>query len=157
MTDHPPRLLDRMRAVLRTKHYSYHTEKAYVFWVKRYILFHGRRHPKELAEPEVEAFLSHLAMERRVALPHRTRRSARSCFSTAMCWTGRWKRESTRCTPNNPNACRWCSPPRKCFVSSTRWTAYTNYRFSCYMAVACDCGSVWDYGSRISTSDNGRS
>ena len=67
MTDHPPRLLDRMRAVLRTKHYSYHTEKAYVFWIRRYILFHGKRHPEELAESEVEAFLTHLAMEHKVA------------------------------------------------------------------------------------------
>ena len=45
IVDHPPRLLDRMRAVLRTKHYSYLTEKAYVFRVRRYILFHGKRHP----------------------------------------------------------------------------------------------------------------
>jgi integron integrase len=67
MANHPPRLLDRLRAVLRTKHYAYRTEKAYVFWVRRYVLFHGKRHPLELAEPEVEAFLTHLAMNRQVA------------------------------------------------------------------------------------------
>ena len=67
MPVHPPKLLDQLRATLRTKHYSYHTEKAYVFWVKRFILYHGKRHPLEMSEPEVEAFLSHLATDRDVA------------------------------------------------------------------------------------------
>jgi hypothetical protein len=43
----PPRLLDRMRFTLRAKHYSYRTEQAYVHWVRRFILFHGKRHPYE--------------------------------------------------------------------------------------------------------------
>ena len=67
MADRPPGLLAGIRAVLRTKHYAYRTEKAYVFRVRRYILFHGKRHPEELAEPEVEAFLTHLAITHRVA------------------------------------------------------------------------------------------
>ena len=57
----PPRLLDRLRIALRTRHYSVRTEKAYVAWVRRFILFHGKRHPDVLAEPEIAAFLSSLA------------------------------------------------------------------------------------------------
>src|SRR5262245_24656838 len=62
-----PRLLDQVRAVLRGRHYSPRTEVAYVDWIRRFILFHGKRHPVELAEPEVEHFLSDLATERRVS------------------------------------------------------------------------------------------
>jgi hypothetical protein len=53
-----PRLLDQVRAVLRRKHHSLRTEEAYVGWIKRYILFHDKRHPREVGLPEVEAFLT---------------------------------------------------------------------------------------------------
>lgn len=56
-----PRLLDQMRERIRVKHYSIRTEETYLHWVKRYILFHHKRHPAEMGAPEVEAFLSHLA------------------------------------------------------------------------------------------------
>jgi integron integrase len=62
----PPRLLDQVRAGLRARHYSLRTEKAYVAWVRRFILFHGKRHPKDLGEAEIGAFLSHLASQRKV-------------------------------------------------------------------------------------------
>lgn len=58
-----PKLLDQVRRALRLKHYSYETEKAYVYWVKRFILFHQKRHPQEMGKAEIEAFLSHLAVE----------------------------------------------------------------------------------------------
>lgn len=67
MTVKPPRLLDQVREKLRVKHYSIRTEQAYVDWIRRFILFHGKRHPATLSAPEVERFLSHLAVERRVA------------------------------------------------------------------------------------------
>ncbi|MEW5888529.1 MAG: integron integrase [Pseudomonadota bacterium] len=63
----PPRLLDQVRDRLRLKHYSLRTETAYVGWIKRYILFHGKRHPREMGKAEVEAFLTSLAVERNVA------------------------------------------------------------------------------------------
>jgi integron integrase len=63
----PPRLLDRLREQLRARHYSLRTEESYVDWTRRFILFHGRRHPQEMGAPEVQAFLSHLAVERRVS------------------------------------------------------------------------------------------
>ncbi len=63
----PPKLLDQLRENLRTRHYSIRTEEAYLDWVRRFILFHGKRHPKDLGAPEVQAFLSHLAVERHVS------------------------------------------------------------------------------------------
>src|SRR3972149_9749665 len=63
----PPRLLDQVRAAIRRLNYSRRTEEAYVHWIKRYIYFHGKRHPDELGEGEATAFLSYLASERRVA------------------------------------------------------------------------------------------
>ena len=64
----PPRkLLDQVRDRLRALHYSLRTEDAYVFWIRRYILFHGKRHPRELGGPDAEAFLTALAVERRVS------------------------------------------------------------------------------------------
>ena len=62
-----PKLLDQVRERIRTKHFSIRTEDAYVQWVRRFILFHGKRHPKEMGAAEVEAFLTHLAVDRTVA------------------------------------------------------------------------------------------
>lgn len=62
-----PRLLDQVRYKIRLKHYSIRTEQAYVDWIRRFILFHKKRHPKEMGEPEIEAFLTHLAVDRKVA------------------------------------------------------------------------------------------
>lgn len=62
-----PRLLDRVRATLRLGHYSSRTEEAYVAWIRRFILFHGKRHPAEMGADEVVAFLTHLAVEARVS------------------------------------------------------------------------------------------
>jgi len=64
---HPPRLLDQVRDRIRVKHYSIRTEDQYVFWIKRYIFFHGKRHPREMGAPEVESFLTDLAVRGRVA------------------------------------------------------------------------------------------
>jgi len=62
-----PKLIDQVRSVIRVKHYSLRTEEAYWHWIKRFILFHKKRHPNEMGEPEVSAFLSHLAVEKKVA------------------------------------------------------------------------------------------
>ena len=63
----PPRLLDRVRNRMRVRHYSLRTERSYIAWIKRYIVFHGKRHPQEMGQAEIEAFLTHLAVERHVA------------------------------------------------------------------------------------------
>jgi hypothetical protein len=62
-----PKLLYRVRAAARLKQYSARTEDAYVFWIRRFILFHGRQDPATTGVPEVRAFHSHLATDRRVA------------------------------------------------------------------------------------------
>lgn len=62
-----PKLLDQVRDVLRRRHYSIRTEQAYIDWIKRFIVYHNKRHPKEMAEEEVTAFLTHLARDRDVA------------------------------------------------------------------------------------------
>lgn len=66
--DKPPvKLLDLVRQRIRLKGYSIHTEKTYCEWIKRYILYHNKRHPKEMGRKEIEKFLSHLVMDRNVA------------------------------------------------------------------------------------------
>ena len=62
-----PKLLDQVRQAIRTRQYSYQTEKAYVGWIKRFIFFHGKRHPAEMGEPEIARFLSSLATDRHVS------------------------------------------------------------------------------------------
>ena len=65
---HPPKkLLDQVRDAIRLKHYSIRTEETYVDWIKRFILFHGKHHPRQMGTPEIEAFLTRLAVDRKVA------------------------------------------------------------------------------------------
>ena len=65
--DAKPKLLDVVRDKMRARHFSYRTEQAYVGWIRRFILYHNKRHPTEMGAPEVEAFLTHLAVERHVS------------------------------------------------------------------------------------------
>jgi hypothetical protein len=64
---HPKRPLDLIRDAIRLKHHSYRTEQAYVCWIKRYIYLCDERHPSETGAPEIESFLSHLAVKENVA------------------------------------------------------------------------------------------
>lgn len=72
----PPKLLDQLRDKVRLKHYSLSTERQYAHWVKRFVLFHGKRHPKDMGAVEVEVFLTHLT-----CLPIRA--AARSAAATS--------------------------------------------------------------------------
>jgi site-specific recombinase XerD len=62
-----PKLLDRMREAMRSRHYSRNTERSYCNWVKRFIFFHNVRHPAEMGEAEINAFLTHLAVKEHVS------------------------------------------------------------------------------------------
>ena len=62
-----PRLLDRVRDAIRVRQYSLATEKSYLGWIRKFIVYHGKRHPAEMSKPEVEAFLTYLAVKRRVS------------------------------------------------------------------------------------------
>lgn len=62
-----PRLLDQVRSVIRTMHYSYKTEKTYIHWIKRFIFFHNKKHPIDMSEKEINEFLTHLAVKGKVS------------------------------------------------------------------------------------------
>jgi integron integrase len=66
-TAKPPKLLDQVRDKLRVKHYSIRTEQTYIDWIKRYIFFHGKRHPKGMGASDIESFLTHLAVAGKVS------------------------------------------------------------------------------------------
>ncbi len=67
-----PRLLDIMRDALRARHYSSRTEEAYCNWVRRFIRFHGMRHPADMGAVEINAYLTHLAVEEHVSASTQT-------------------------------------------------------------------------------------
>jgi len=77
---HPPRLLDRVREEIRLRHFSLRTEQAYIHWIKRFILFHHKRHPRDMGAAEVQAFLSWLAVEGQVAASTQGQASAALLF-----------------------------------------------------------------------------
>jgi hypothetical protein len=72
-----PKLLDQVRYAIRTKHYSYRTEEAYVNWIIRFILYHNKRHPKEMGEKEINQFLTY-------PLQLKIKHYALLCFFTSM-------------------------------------------------------------------------
>ena len=67
MTQRPKKLLDQVRDAIRLKHYAYSTEKTYVYWAERFVLYHDKQHPREMAEKEISEFLTYLAVEEHVA------------------------------------------------------------------------------------------
>jgi len=67
-----PKLLDQVRTVARVRHFSLSTERAYVSWIRRFILFHHKRHPKEMAEAEIRQFISHLAVVTKISASTQT-------------------------------------------------------------------------------------
>jgi Phage integrase, N-terminal SAM-like domain len=62
MEQRPKKLMEQVQDAIRLKHYSYKTEKSYVGWIRRYIFFHDKRHPKDMGTPEIESFLTDLAV-----------------------------------------------------------------------------------------------
>ncbi|NEQ47669.1 MAG: hypothetical protein F6K00_30650 [Leptolyngbya sp. SIOISBB] len=67
MGQKPKKLLEQVRDVMRLRHYAYRTEATYIHWIKRYILFHHKQHPREMGRCEIEAFLTDLAVNQQVA------------------------------------------------------------------------------------------
>ncbi|RUR76791.1 phage integrase N-terminal SAM-like domain-containing protein [Chlorogloeopsis fritschii PCC 9212] len=67
MEQRPKKLLEQVQDVIHLKHYSYQTEKTYIYWIRRYILFQNKRHPKDMGSAEIEAFVMHLAVNENVA------------------------------------------------------------------------------------------
>ena len=76
------KLLDRVRDAIRLKQYSPRTGTAYVHWIKRFILFHDKRHPKDMGATEIEAFLTYLAVDQHVAPSTQNQALSALCFSS---------------------------------------------------------------------------
>ena len=105
-----PRLLDRVRTALcGSRHYSLRTEKAYVGWIRRFILFHGKRHPETMGEAEIDAFLSTSRPRQGSAPRPRTRRSRRCCSSTKSCSGASLPWLGIVVHAKRPGGCRWSS------------------------------------------------
>ena len=103
-----PGLLDQVRETLRRKHYSSRTEEAYVDWIRRYTLFHHKRHPLEMAETEFGEFLNHLAVERRVAASTQNQALSALVFLYRPCFAKRSPRSTIWSGQNSLRDCQWC-------------------------------------------------
>lgn len=104
--------LNRCHEILRVRHYSLRTEECYVNWIKRFILFHRKRHPGEMGVAQIEEFLTHLAVQGRVSAS--TQNQALHYYSfVSRCWRRRC-RVSMRCERNGRCGCRWSCRVRKC-------------------------------------------
>jgi len=114
-----PRLLDRVREALRTRHYSRRTEEAYVAWIRRYIFFHGKRHPAELGGPEVTRFLSSVAVEGQVAASTQNQALSALCFSIETCWASSCRGWTASCAPSGRSDSPSSSPATRCVQSSS--------------------------------------
>ena len=108
MGDGQPRLLDQVRDRIRRKHHSIRTEQAYVDWIRRFVLHHNERHPRDMGAADVEAVLTHLAVAKRVRPRRRTRPRVRSCscisevFREPLPWL-----DGIRVGESGWRTCRW--------------------------------------------------
>lgn len=105
-----PRLLDQVRSAIRVRHYSIRTEEAYVQWIKRYILFHNKRHPLEMGSREINRFLSHLA----------SRKVASSTQNQALCALMFLYKSVLHKDPGQLGDVVWAKKPKKLPVVLTR-------------------------------------
>ena len=135
-----PRLLDQVRERIRVLHYSIRTEEQYVQWIRRTILFHNKRHPTELGEAHLEAFLFKLAVDMKVAASTQIKPRARFCFCTGRSCARRSDGWGTCPLPNLQSACLSFSPAEKRSNCSTR-SAYYRPRigWSRVFSTARDC------------------
>jgi site-specific recombinase XerD len=105
--DKPPKLLEQVREVIRARHYSLRTEETSLSWMKRFILFHGKRHPREMAGQEVQQFLSYVAVEGHVAASTQSQALSAILFlyQQVLKQDIGWTRS---CARSNRTASQWC-------------------------------------------------
>lgn len=119
----PPRkdkkLLDQLSEAIRIKHYSYRTEQTYREWIKRYILFHNKRHPRDMGLQELQQFLAHLAIEKHVAASTQNKALSAILFLYRHVLETPIEIPPMSFAPKNPKPCPPSSPPRKPAPSST--------------------------------------
>ena len=104
----PPRLLDQLRAALRLRHASPRTETAYVYWARRYILFHDKRHPAELGPDAITAFLNFLAVEKHVAASTQNQALNAIVFLYRHVLDRDVPQLGELVRARKPHGCRWC-------------------------------------------------
>ena len=113
----PRKLLDHVRDVLRVNHYSVRTEEAYVGWIRRFILYHNKKHPQEMGALEVELYLTHLAVGEKSRLAHRSRHSTRWFFFITGCCKNRWANSAIFRDRKSRSVGRLC-------LARTRWSGF---------------------------------
>ena len=96
-----PKLLDRLRHAVRVRHMARSTEKAYAYWCRRYILYHNKRHPLDMGKEEVEAFLTHLAVDQHVSASTQTSRRRKSTRTSSIRTPGQSAVPRTTCEPDS--------------------------------------------------------
>ena len=104
----PPRLLDRVRHACRVRHYSIRTEDCYADWVRRFILFHGKRHPPELGAAEINEFLTHLAVDGHVSASTQNQAFSASAVPVSAGVGSGPGLIAGVIRANRPSGCRWC-------------------------------------------------
>ncbi|WP_249268133.1 phage integrase N-terminal SAM-like domain-containing protein [Microcystis aeruginosa FBCC-A68] len=106
-----------MRETIRLKHYSYRTEQTYLDWIKRYLLFHQKKHPREMGGEEIRAFLTHLAVDKNVAAATQNQASTPSFSFIEKFLKLNWKISVHIYGQKVTNACPPSSPKKKCKMS----------------------------------------
>lgn len=109
------RPLDQLREVLRLKHYSYRT-KAYVDWMRRFILFHGKRHPQEMGAPKAQASLAHLVQDRNISASTQNQALIASSSFSFIARSFTKKSSWPSPAPNGRNVYPPCSPAKSSSV-----------------------------------------
>jgi hypothetical protein len=137
-----PRLLDRVRDAVRARHYSIRTEEAYIGWIRRYIRFHSKRHPDEMGEPEINAFLTYLAVAQRVGAATQNQALAALLFLYRRVLGKEMAAPGPSCAPNARRACPPCSRAPRSERFSPAWTAHRSSSRSFSMAAGCACSSA---------------
>gem|GEM_PF-1028931 len=130
----PRKLLDQVRDAIHTRHYSYRTEEAYVGWVKRFILFHHKRHPAQMGKPEIERFLTSLAVEWHVSASTQNQALAAISSFTRKCWRAIRGGSTMWYAPSGQSGFRRCSPDRRPRPSWAHSTASVGSWRRCSMA-----------------------
>lgn len=147
-----PKLLDRVRWLLRAKHYSIRTEQAYVDWIRRFILFHRKRHPDEMGEKEISDFLSHLAVEKNVSAS-----TQNQAFSALLFLYQQVLDRKLDFIDNVQRVTRPAKLPvvlTPAEVRAVLGQLKGDYRLmvNCFTGAACVCSSVFDCELKMSTS-----
>jgi len=123
-TDVPkPRLLDQVRDTIRRKHYSIRTEQSYIDWIKRFIYFHDKQHPRDLNESHITEFLNFLAVQKKVASSTQNQALCALVFLYKEVVKKSWLNLRTWCMPSAQAGCRWYLRPMRSGPSFFSWTA----------------------------------